>query len=125
MAVAVAVEILKLAILDVGALDLLGRLVALRGLHAVRDAAHVDLRRRGALAGMEAGGDENGVELAVDFENVALADGAGDNLHRWSSLVAGLDGAKGCRPCDFGRNILILRPEASIFPAGVNRPRNP
>jgi lysyl-tRNA synthetase class 2 len=34
-----------------------------------------------------------------------------------------MDGAKGCRPCDFGRNILILRAEASIFPAGVNRTR--
>ncbi len=36
-----------------------------------------------------------------------------------------IGGAKGCRPCDFDRNILILRPEASIFPAGVNRARKP
>src|SRR4051812_25795981 len=36
-----------------------------------------------------------------------------------------MDGAKGCRPLRFRRNILILRAEASIFPAGVNWARNP
>ena len=71
-----------LAVLDDGALDLLDGLVALRDLHAVADAAHVDLRGRRALAGMEAFGGQHDTELAVDVENIALADGAGDNLHR-------------------------------------------
>ena len=80
-AVAIAVEELVFPVLDVGALDLLGGPVALRGLHAVADAAHVDLRGRRALAGMEVFGAQDDVELVVDLENVAFADGAGDDFH--------------------------------------------
>ena len=85
-AFAVAIDELVLAILDHGALDLLGGLVALRSLHAVADAAHVDLGGRGALARMEAFGGQDDVELVVDLEDVALADRAGDNLHRCYSF---------------------------------------
>ena len=95
-AFAVVVEELMLAVLDMGALDLLGGLVALRGLHAVADAAHVDLGGRRALAGMEALGGQDDVELAVDIKNIALADGAGDNLHRCYSF--GFAGPKGRDP---------------------------
>ena len=91
--VAVLVEVGVLAVLDEGALDLLGGLVALRRLHPVGDAAHVDLGRRRALAREEAFGREDGVELAVDLEDVALADGAGDDSH--GCLVVGLANAQG------------------------------
>ena len=62
-----------------GALDLLGRLIALRGLHPVREAAHVDLRGRRALAGKEALGRQHHVEPAVDLQDIALAHRAGDD----------------------------------------------
>ena len=65
-AVAVLIEELVLAVLHMGALDLLGGLVALRGLYPVADPAHVDLGGRRALAGMEAFSVENDIELAVD-----------------------------------------------------------
>ena len=78
-----------LAILHVGAFDLLGRLEALRHLHAVADAAHVDLRGRGPLAGMEAFGVEDGVELAVEFDDIALAERAGDDFHGEFSSITG------------------------------------
>ena len=96
-AFAIVVEERVFAILDDGALDLLDGLVALRNLHAVADPAHVDLGGRRALAGMEALGGQNDVELAVDIENIALADRAGDNLHRCYSLLA-----FGDEPRDFG-----------------------
>ena len=113
-AFAVVVEELVLAILDDGALDLLDGLVALRNLHAVADAAHVDLGGRGALAGMEAFGGQNDVELAVDVENIALADGAGDNLHRCYSSWLRRPG-RSAAPVISGRTILILAGFASIF----------
>ena len=84
-AVAVLIEELMLAFLDGGALDLLGGAVAFRGLHAVADPAHVDLRRRRSLAGEEAFGAQHHVELVVDLEHVALADGTGDDSHGMSS----------------------------------------
>ena len=52
VALAVLVEEAVLPVLDEGALDLLGGAVALGDLHAVGDAAHVDLGHRRALAGM-------------------------------------------------------------------------
>ena len=56
-------------------------LVALRHLHAVRHAAHVDLRRRRALAGEEAFGAQNDIELTVLLDDVAFAQRAGDDSH--------------------------------------------
>ena len=50
------------------------------------DAAHVDLGNGRALAGMEVLGGQNDVELAVHVENIALADGRGDDLDHKSSL---------------------------------------
>ncbi|MCY1303586.1 hypothetical protein D9M70_533000 [compost metagenome] len=63
-----------LAVFDEGALDLLGRAVALGDLHTVGNAAHVDLGHRRALARVEVLGGKHDIELAVDVENVALTD---------------------------------------------------
>ena len=52
-AVAVLVHELVLAVLDEGALDLLGRLEAQRNLDPVGDPAHVHLGHRRALAGVD------------------------------------------------------------------------
>jgi hypothetical protein len=78
----VAIEVGEFAVFDVGALDLLGGLVALGHLHAVADAAHVNLRRGRALAGVEALGVHDDVELLVNIEDIALSERAGDDLHR-------------------------------------------
>ena len=86
-AVAVLVKVLILAIFDIGALDLLGRLEALRHLYPIADAAHVDLRRRGTLAGVKAFGIEDGIELAVDFDDIAFAERAGDDFHGEGSSI--------------------------------------
>src|SRR5262245_48784083 len=80
-AVAVLVKVLMLAILHIGAFDLLGRLEALRHLYAVADAAHVDLSGGGAFARVEAFGVENDIELAFEFDDIALAERAGDDFH--------------------------------------------
>ena len=94
-----------LAVLDEGALDLLGGPVALGDLHPVGDPAHVELGHRRALAGMDVLGRQDDVELAVDVDDVALAERAGDDLH-----VVFL--GRCCRPAwrDAGRNIAILSP---------------
>ena len=82
VAVAVLVEEGEFAVLDEGALDLLGGLVAVGGLHAVRNAAHVDLGRRRALAGMEALRGQNDIELAiVALDDIALANRTCDDFH--------------------------------------------
>jgi hypothetical protein len=73
-ALAVLVEEGVLPVLHEGALDLLGGAVALRHLHAVRDAAHVELGHRGALAGVDVLGRQDDVEPAVDIDDVALAE---------------------------------------------------
>ena len=76
-----------LALLDIGALDLFGGAPALRDLHAVGDAAHVELGHRRALAGMDVLGGEDDVELAVLVDDLALAQRTGDDLHQFSILV--------------------------------------
>src|SRR5580658_11107540 len=82
IAVAVAEQIGKFPVFDVGALDLLRRLVAVGDLHAVGDAAHVDLRGGGALARMKALRRQNQVELSVfSFDDIALANRTGDDFH--------------------------------------------
>ena len=117
-AVAVLVEVLVLAVLDIGALDLFGGLVALRDLYAVADPAHVDLGGGRALAGMEVFGLENDVELAVELDDIAFAERAGDDFHgdfldcRAAAADAGAAQMS-------GRTILILRPFASIFAASA------
>ena len=55
------------------------------GLHAIRDAAHFHRRRRRALAGAEAVGLEHDIKPAFMFQNIALADVAGDNLDHLES----------------------------------------
>ena len=97
-AVAILIEILKLKLFNVGALDLIGGLVALHRLHAVRDAAHIDLGRRRALAGVEAFRRQYEIELALDIEDVAFADRTGDDFHGdvpWAFLNGC---AAGCGP---------------------------
>ncbi len=84
-AVAVLVDELVLAVLDEGALDLLGGLEAQRDLHAVGDPAHVDLGHRRALAGMDVLGRDDDLELAVDLDDVAFSERAGDDFHGYSS----------------------------------------
>ena len=81
IAVAVLVEVGVFAVLNVGALHLFGGLVALDGLHAVGEPAHLDLRRRRALAREKALGGKHAVELPVVFEDIALAHRACDDLH--------------------------------------------
>ncbi len=94
VAVGILVEIREVRILDEGALDLLGRLVAVGRLHAVGEPAHVDLRRRRALAGMEALGGEHDIELAVlALDDVALADGTGDDFHGRALIETGKERA--------------------------------
>ena len=61
-------------VLDMGALDLVGGLVALGGLHAVRNPAHIDLGGRSALAGMKIFCGKNDIEFAVDVDDIALAE---------------------------------------------------
>src|SRR5262249_10018672 len=56
-------------------------------LYPVADPAHVDLGGRGALAGMEALGGQNHVELAVHFDDIALAEGRSDDFHERGSSI--------------------------------------
>src|SRR5262249_12818826 len=104
-AVAVLVKVLKLAVLHVGAFHLLGRLVALRHLYAVADPAHVDLGGRGTLAGVEAFGVEDDVELAVEFDDIALAERAGDDFHgefpAFAARPRPSPGRPGCRAAPY------------------------
>ena len=76
---------------DMGALDLFGGLVALRDLGAVGNPPHVDLGGGRPLAGMEVLGGEHDVELAVDLDDVALADLAGDDFQ---GLLPSLSGRR-------------------------------
>ena len=76
------------AVLDEGAFDLLGRLIAVRGFDAVANAAHVNLRCRRAFAGVKALGGQDDIKLPiVTLENIAFADGAGDDFHVCRSLL--------------------------------------
>ena len=81
VAVAVLVEIAEFAVFDVGALDLFGGLVALLGLHAVADPAHIDLGGRGAFAGVEVLGVQHGIKPPLDFNDIAFAKRTGDDFH--------------------------------------------
>ena len=85
--VAILVQVGEILFLHMGAFDLLGGLVALRGLYPVADPAHVDLGGRCALAGMETLGVEDDVELAFEFDDIALAERAGDDFHECGSSI--------------------------------------
>ena len=80
-AVAVLVEVGIFHVLDMGALDLVGGLVAHLGLHAVGNPAHIDLRGGGALAGMKIFRVKDDIELAVEIDDIAFAERTGDDLH--------------------------------------------
>ena len=80
-AIAVLIEEGVFALLDDGALDLFGGLVALGDLHAVGDPAHFDLGDWRALAGMDVLRGQNDVKLSVELDDVALADRTGDDFH--------------------------------------------
>ena len=64
------IPILVTPFTDDGALDLLGGAVALRHLHAVGDAAHVELGDGRALAGVDVLGGENHIEPAVHIDDL-------------------------------------------------------
>jgi hypothetical protein len=80
-AFAILIKERVLAVLDMGALDLLGGAVALGHLHAVGNAAHVELGDGRALAGMDVLGGQDHVELAVLVDDVAFTEGTGNYLH--------------------------------------------
>jgi hypothetical protein len=80
IALAVLVQEGVVALVDEGALDGLGRAVAFRHLHPVRDAAHVQLGDRRALAGVDVFDVENDVELAVHIDDETLPQRAGGDF---------------------------------------------
>ena len=88
--IAVLIEIVEGAFVDERLFQRVGGLVALVDLHAVGDAAHLELGHRRALAGMDVLGGQHDVELAVLLDDVALADIAGDDgNHGTTSLHGG------------------------------------
>jgi len=90
VALGVVVEVVVGALVDVGLLDHFDRAPAGGNLHAVGDAAHIDLGHRVALAGVDVFGDQHDVELAVVvLDDVALAQRRGDDLDHISSLFNG------------------------------------
>jgi hypothetical protein len=80
IALAVLVQEGVVALVDEGALDLLGRAVAFRHLHPVRNAAHVQLGDRRTLAGVDVFGVEDHVELAVHIDDGTLPQRAGGDF---------------------------------------------
>ena len=71
--VAVLIHELMFAVLDEGALHLIGRLKAQRDLYPIADTADVDLSDRRAFAGMDTLGGHYDPEFAVDFDDIAFA----------------------------------------------------
>jgi hypothetical protein len=70
----IGIEKVVRALVDEGALDLLGGAIAFGDLHPIGDAAHVQLGHRGALAGVDVFDVEDDIELAVDIDDRALAE---------------------------------------------------
>jgi hypothetical protein len=91
--VAVLVKEVVVAVVDEGALHLLGGAVALGHLHPVGDAAHVQLGHRRALAGVNVFDAQDDVELAVDINGVPFPERAGRNLHRRDPSVSKRSGS--------------------------------
>src|ERR1700688_3222051 len=104
-AFAVLIHELVLAVLDKGALDLVGGLEAHRHLHAVRNAADIHLGHRRALAWVDIFGGDDDPEFAVDFDDIAFTQRTGDDSHGFLK-VFGLES---------GRTIPIFRLPASYF----------
>src|SRR6202045_1199431 len=104
-AFAVLVHELVLAVLDEGALDLVGGFEPQREFYAVGNAADVHLGHRRALAGMDVLGGDDDPELAVDFDDIAFTQRTGDDSHGFLN-VFGLES---------GRTIPIFGLPASYF----------
>src|SRR6202035_2833780 len=104
-AFAVLVHELVLAVLDEGALDLIGGFEPQREFYAVGNAADIHLGHRRALAGMDVLGVDDDPELAVDFDDIAFTQRTGDDSHGYLN-VFGLES---------GRTIPIFRLTASYF----------
>src|SRR5215467_7510863 len=82
-ALLVLVEIVIGFLLEVGALHLLGRAVALGDFYPIGNAPHVEVGDRRALTWMDVLSLHDDAQLAVDLEHVAFAHRACDNLdHR-------------------------------------------
>src|ERR1700730_2141249 len=81
-AVAILVEELEFAFLHKGPLDLIGGLVALRGLHAIAQSSHIYLGNWRSLAWVDVFGGQDHIEPAVEVDDVSLAERAGDDFHR-------------------------------------------
>src|SRR5271157_5345421 len=104
-AVGVLVHVLVLAVLDEGPLDLVGGLVAQPNLHAVGNPADVHLGHRRALAGMNILHRDDDAELAVNLNDIAFSERAGDDFHGYLDVL----------PLNKGRTIAILSPIATYF----------
>ena len=96
-AFAVLIEELVVHVFNERALNLFGRTPAFRHLHAIDDAAHVDLGDRRTLARVEVFSRQHDIELAVHIDDIALAHGRGDNLDHWNSLYLRKTRRKGRR----------------------------
>jgi elongation factor P--(R)-beta-lysine ligase len=87
--IAILIKIGVLDRLNERPLHCVGCFVAHNSLHTIRDAPHVDGCRRRALARVHAFGLQDDVELAVFmFDDVALADAAGDDFNHGCSLFS-------------------------------------
>ena len=75
--------------LDERALDLFGGAVALGDLDAVGDPAQVELGHGRTLAGVDIVGNKDDVELVVDIDDIALAQGAGDYFGHGAAILFG------------------------------------
>ena len=80
--------ILVLAVFDEGPLDLLGGLKAQRDLDPVGDPPHVHLGDGGALAGVDILGRDDHAELAVNLDDIAFSQRAGDDFHGFLDELA-------------------------------------
>src|SRR5262249_12896880 len=106
--VAIAIKIGVGALVDEGALEAVGRLVALVYFHSIRDTAHLQLGDRRSLAGMDVLRRQHDIKLAVLLDDVAFADIARDNRNHlqssnlgWRRIAGEQSAAKrpGSHPC--------------------------
>ncbi len=81
VALTIGIEEIILALIHMRALHLLGRAPAFGCLHPVRDAAHIHLRHRSALAGVEILCGQNDIKLVIHLDDIAFAKGRSDDFH--------------------------------------------
>ena len=81
----VFVKIIEVFFIEVGALDLIGRAVALGHLHAIGDAAHFEMGDGRAFAGVDVFRVHDDGKLSVEIEHIAFTDRACDNLDHLTS----------------------------------------